>query len=138
MQATLTNNLKKHTLIETVSHTNLPKPHFRNQNNVTVTKYYVAVCNENTICWASVYPHRGSHTNHDSVMGPKGIDNTNAAFFVYLRKMDCGDRDGWMLLFVCLFFSISDFRWLRCCVMLLKNSVYIYNIYKLKIITIMQ
>lgn len=29
-----------------------------------------------------LYPHRGSHTNHDSVMGPKGIDNRNAAFFI--------------------------------------------------------
>lgn len=29
-----------------------------------------------------LYPHRGLHTNHDSVMGPKGIDNRNAAFFV--------------------------------------------------------
>lgn len=33
----------------------------------------------------ALYPHSGSHTNRDSVMGPKGIDNRNAAFFVYFR-----------------------------------------------------
>lgn len=32
-----------------------------------------------------LYPHCGSHTNHDSVMGPKGIDNRNAAFFVHFQ-----------------------------------------------------
>lgn len=78
-------------------------------------------------------PHSGSHTDHDSVMGPKGIDNRNAAFFVCVFE-DNGEKD----MDGCYCFSISNFRWLRCYVMLLRNSVYIYNIYKLKIITIMQ
>lgn len=43
-----------------------------------------------------------------------------------------GER--WMLLFFLFLISDRDRRY----VMLLKNYVYIYNIYKLKIITIMQ
>lgn len=53
-----------------------------------------------------LYPHRGSHTNHDSVMGPKGIDNRNAAFSVYFRgKWSVEtDMDGCY----CFLFLISD------------------------------
>lgn len=44
-----------------------------------------------------LYPHSGSHTNHDSVMGPKGIDNRNAAFFVFFFRGEWSveqDMDG--------------------------------------------
>lgn len=53
-----------------------------------------------------LYPHSGSYTNHDSVMGPKGIDNRNAAFFVSFQgKWSVAkDADGCY----CFLFLISD------------------------------
>lgn len=67
-------------------------------------------------------------------MGPKreSLIEMLLSLFVSEENWVWG-KDGWMLLF-----SISNYRWLRCYVMLLKISVYIYNIYKLKIITLMQ
>lgn len=70
--------------------------------------------------------------------GPKGINNRNAAFIfslIFRGELGVEEMDGWMLSF-----SISIYRRLRCCVMLLRrkrNPLYIY-IYKLKIITLMQ
>lgn len=57
-------------------------------------------------------PKAGSHSNHDSVMGPKGIGNRNAAFFVYFFGEARTWRWIWMddLVFLFLFFLflISD------------------------------